>query len=421
MVGDTRRFVLENILSEKQVHHIVKQAVGADVWSLEGSDVRAATDGLAGFLGDHMRATLQVAVDGHVKDIHLFIKCIPMKNQPKAEFIDKNQYFKRERYMFQVLDEIRDDNDPKPWCPKAYIYTDSMIVMPDLAVEGYASCHYLHTLDYQHELFGVATLARFHAAFTNYETRKSIANGRPFNSNEECGSLLDEPAFCDSPFIKASAKLTANFLKAFSSKSYRNLPDLEQRLAKQYLVACDTIKEYKGTLNVLIHKDLWVNNMMFKYEDNILSNAMIVDFQLIRYTPPAFDLMTFMYLTTSRSFREKHEQEVFDQYFSVFSANLNDDSKRRMRDLGYDKESFLSWCERSRMFGVLEPATINPFILMHPKAAQVTFDDPETYERYVNEDRTEPVVAYAQQCGEYRERLLEISEEFVERYVLDEL
>lgn len=296
-----------------------------------------------------------------------------------------------------------------------------MIVMPDLAVEGYSSRNYLHTLDYQHELLGVATLARFHAAFTNYETRKSILNNRPYNSNEVCGSLLDEPAFCDSPFIKACAKLTANFLKAYSAKSYRNLPDLEAKLANQYLVACDTMKEYKDTLNVLIHKDLWVNNMMFKYNDNVLTNAIIVDFQLVRYGPPAFDLMAFMYLTTSKNFREKHEKEIYDKYFSVFSDNLTNDSKQRMKDLGYDKESFLYWCEQGRMFGVMEPAAIHPFILMHRKAAQATFDDPETYERYVNEDRTAPVLAYAQQCGVYRERILEIYEEFVERYVLNEL
>lgn len=110
MVGDRKQFSLESILSEKQVHHIVKQATGADVWSLQGCNVRAATDGLAGFLGEHMRAALRVSAGGHVKDIHLFIKCIPMSNKPKAEFIDSNNYFKRERYMFKVLDEIRDDN-----------------------------------------------------------------------------------------------------------------------------------------------------------------------------------------------------------------------------------------------------------------------------------------------------------------------
>lgn len=310
--------------------------------------------------------------------------------------------------------------DPNPWCPKAYIYTDSMIVMPDLAIEGYAPRHYLDTLDLQHELLGVATMARFHAAFTNYETKKSIAAKRPYNTNQELGSLLDEPTFCDSPWLRSCAKLTANYLKAFSLKSYRNLLDLESKLAKQYLVACATVAEYEETLNVLIHKDLWVNNIMFKYDNNLPTGAIIVDFQLIRYTPPAFDLMSFIYLTTSRRFREQYETEICDHYFSVFCNNLDDDSKRRIEDLGYDKKSFLHWCEQSRMFGVLEAAAIQPFTLMDPKTAQKTFDDPETYDKYINEDRTEPIVEYAKKCKVYRERFLEISEEFIETYILEQ-
>ncbi|CAH1638450.1 unnamed protein product [Spodoptera littoralis] len=421
MVGEvTSRVLLEDILSEKQVHHIVKQATGADTWALRASDVTPAADGMAGFLADHKRVRLDVAVDGEVKHIHLFIKRIPLNNQPKADLITNNNYFRREQFMFQVLEEIRDHNDPNPWCPKAYIYTDSVIVMPDLSVEGYASPYYLDTLDYEHLMLGMAALARFHAAFTNYETKKSIANNRPYNTNDEHGNLLTEPTFCDCPFMKSCAKLTANFLKTYSCKPYRNLPDLEAKIGKQNLVACDTMREWKGTLNVLIHKDLWVNNIMFKYQDNELVNAMIVDFQLIRYTPPAFDVMTFMYLTTSRSFREQYERKLCDRYFAVFCEHLDDESKRRVKKLGYDKESFLQWCEQSRMFGLLESVAIHPFVLMHPKVAQKTFDDPETYDRLVNEDRTEPVLAYAQQCARYRDRMLEVSEEFVERYVLSE-
>uniref|UniRef100_A0A2A4JSU1 CHK kinase-like domain-containing protein n=1 Tax=Heliothis virescens TaxID=7102 RepID=A0A2A4JSU1_HELVI len=422
MVGEaSRRISLENILSEKQVHHVVKQCVGADTWQLQACHVRAATDGLAGFLGQHLRATLQVAVDGHRKDIHLFIKCIPMNNGPKAEFIDSNNYFKREKYMFKLLEEIRDEKDPYPWCPKAYIYTDSMIVMPDLAVEGYTTRHYTETLDLPHMMLGAATLARFHAAFTNYETRQSIINNSPYNSNDVCGNLLSESTFCDSPFMRACAKVAANVLKVFSTKSYSMLPNLEEKLTEQFLVGCEGVKEWEGTLNVLIHKDLWVNNMMFKYEDNVPTNALILDFQLLRYAPPAFDLMSFVYLTTSRSFREKYEKQICDNYFTVFCANLDEDSKRRIKDLGYNRENFWLWCERARMFGLVEPAAIHPFILMDPKTAQKTFDDPETYDRVINEDRSEPVVQYASSCSAYRDRLLEVFEEFVDRYVINQL
>lgn len=106
----TRHILLEDILSEKQVHHIVKQSIGEDVWELKECKLKPAADGLAGFLADHMRGTLQVLVDGQEKKIHLFIKCIPISNQPKADFINGNKYFKREKMMFKILQEIRNDN-----------------------------------------------------------------------------------------------------------------------------------------------------------------------------------------------------------------------------------------------------------------------------------------------------------------------
>lgn len=111
MVGEViRRVALEDILSEKQVHHIVKRATGADTWALAASDVRPAADGMAGFLGDHKRVRLDVTVDGELKQIHLFVKRIPLNNQPKADLITNNNYFNREQFMFKVLEEIRDDN-----------------------------------------------------------------------------------------------------------------------------------------------------------------------------------------------------------------------------------------------------------------------------------------------------------------------
>lgn len=309
-------------------------------------------------------------------------------------------------------------SDPNPFCPKAYLYTDTMIVMPDLAPEGYTMQPYLETLDLPHLLVSAAAIARFHAAFTNYETKKIIKTKQVQDFAEMYGSLLEEPAFCDTPWMRASAKLSANLIKAFSTKPYRNMPDLESKFHKMYMVACGRVVYRKDTVNVLIHKDLWVNNIMFKHDNGTPTNAMILDYQLVRHVPPAVDVMTFIYLTTSRSFRADYEQSICDHYYSVYCDNLDKDSKDRIADLGYDRKSFLSWCEQVRMFGLLEAASIHPFILMEPKQAKVVFDDPDTYERYINEDRTEPVLEYAATCRQYRERCLEVTEEFLERYIL---
>ncbi|XP_075978356.1 uncharacterized protein LOC142978021 [Anticarsia gemmatalis] len=417
MGDDAKRLVLEKILDKDQISHILKEVIGEDVpWDLKGSEVRPAMDGIAGFLGDHMKALLHVDVQGVIKKVHLFLKCMPAC-KPKADFIKEKNFNMREKLMFSVLEEIC-QNGPKPFCAKAYIYTDSILVMPDLSHEGYTSRHYLETLDTNHIFVTATSIARFHAAFVNYETKKSINLKRAYNTFEEFGHLLTEATFVDSPWLKACSILSVNLLKKYSTKSYRNLPDLQSKLAKLHVKACESLKEYKDTLNILIHKDLWVNNIMFKYENDTPVNAVLVDYQCIRYAPPAFDIIAFLYLNTNRRFREEREKDVIDHYYSIFEDNLDDDSKKRLKSLHYDKNTFLNWCEEARMFGLMEAIGIYPFVLMDPKTAQKTFDDPTTFDKYVYEDRSEPVMAVADRCEMYRERNLEVNEEFIERYLL---
>lgn len=306
---------------------------------------------------------------------------------------------------------------PNPWCAKSYVNTDSLVVMPDLAAEGYILHPLLETLDLQHVLLTVTSIARFHAAFANYETNKTIDVNRPYDFYREFGHMLTETTFQDTPWVRTGAKLTANLLEAFSTK-YSKMPGLEEKLAKIYVKACESLDIAEGTLNVVVHKDLWINNILYKYEKGEPTNALLIDYQCARYGPPTFDLTAFLYLNTTRKFREENEGQVFDHYFETFSSALEDATKKRLDALGYDKEDFLSWCEKSRMFGAFEALAIFPQVLMDAKTAEQVFDDPETFMKIVEEDRSGPVVAYAEKYPAYRERNLQVSEEFVERYVV---
>lgn len=304
--------------------------------------------------------------------------------------------------------------DPKPWCAKALVYTESLLVMPDLRPQGYSVHSNLETLDLPHALTVAETVGRFHAAIANYETRCTKAGLTTIY--QQHAQVLEEPTFNDSPWLRCAAKLNANLLKIFSKKN-NDILDLESKLVKLYIQACDDLKEHKNTLNVLLHKDLWVNNMMFCYEKGVPVNALLIDFQCVRYGPPAFDMMAFLYLSTSRSFREQFELKVLKHYFAIFLKHVDEETKQRLRTLDYDEEQFLGWCEKARMFGAMVALSLFPYILMDPIRAQSTYDDPETYQRHLVEDRTPPVVAHCSESRVFKDRQMELSEEFVERYV----
>ncbi|XP_013170088.1 PREDICTED: uncharacterized protein LOC106119592 [Papilio xuthus] len=450
------------IFTEKQIHQIISKYLGerrAGGWQVIACDRQPASAGLAGFLGDHSRVTLHVKSDGLVKKIRLFVKTMPASNAPKAQFIDTNCYFKREAVALRLAEEMRGAEGPTPWTVRAYLCNERMVVMPDMAAQGYRTLHYCETLSLPHALLAAAALARFHAAFANYTAARTARDQSPYNFLQEYGNIMTEPTFCDSrPVLKAIAfkapedvcaeldscprRAGATSLNCkhslfhsihsrnsrtqahtcrtntFSNKFKQYPPNLEQRLAQRYLEACNTLAEHEGTLNVMLHKDMWVNNIMYKYEGDMPTNALLIDFQCLRYGPPAFDLMVFLYLTTEREFRERHEGEIIRHYFTVFSENLDEKTKLGLKVLKYDMEELVRWCEKSRMFGMFMALGIFPYVLMEPLAAQQTFDEAATFLRYCNEDRSGPVLAHCRRDPDYLRRQLHLTEEFVERYLI---
>lgn len=97
---------LQDILSEKQLEIILSKTakLGAKI---VGYDLKPATEGIAGFLADHLRLTLYIKED-LVKKIHLFIKSLPMNNQSKLDMITENNFNTREALIYQLFDEIDD-------------------------------------------------------------------------------------------------------------------------------------------------------------------------------------------------------------------------------------------------------------------------------------------------------------------------
>lgn len=101
---------LHQVLTDTQVHHILKQVLGKASWHLLRCDLHRAAEGLTGFLGDHYRATLHVRVGESMKTVQLFVKTMPQMNKNKASFIDKCNFFRREMLTFQVFENIGGDH-----------------------------------------------------------------------------------------------------------------------------------------------------------------------------------------------------------------------------------------------------------------------------------------------------------------------
>jgi aminoglycoside phosphotransferase (APT) family kinase protein len=66
--------------------------------------------------------------------------------------------------------------------------------------------------------------------------------------------------------------------------------------------------------NVLIHGDLWVNNILFRYSDGPV-DVRFVDFQLLHFTSPAIDLQYFFSTSPCEDVRENHLESLMKVQF----------------------------------------------------------------------------------------------------------
>ncbi|KAG5670236.1 hypothetical protein PVAND_000513 [Polypedilum vanderplanki] len=74
---------------------------------------------------------------------------------------------------------------------------------------------------------------------------------------------------------------------------------------------------------VICHGDCWINNMMFRYDDNGKPNEVcLFDFQLIRYASPVLDIIQYIFTSTTKALRDEFYDEFLDIYYETFSNFL---------------------------------------------------------------------------------------------------
>ena len=77
-----------------------------------------------------------------------------------------------------------------------------------------------------------------------------------------------------------------------------------------------------GVFQTMIHGDPWINNALFKFQNDQAIEIAMVDFQIVRITSPVVDLAYLLMTGTRPVLRQKHEQEWLRIYFDQFSKDL---------------------------------------------------------------------------------------------------
>uniref|UniRef100_A0A182QAW3 CHK kinase-like domain-containing protein n=1 Tax=Anopheles farauti TaxID=69004 RepID=A0A182QAW3_9DIPT len=170
--------------------------------------------------------------------------------------------------------------------------------------------------------------------------------------------------------------------------------------------------------SVVVHRDLWFNNIMFKYDptDKLRkepTDCVLIDFQLARYLPPCVDYLCALYLLTDRKHREQYEKIYEEYYYQSLQAKLKafdiDGSKI------LSKDQFKLSLNHYRLLGLVWTGVLHGFVNF-PKGVldKLHHEDPDTYTRMSMKDRDDFALTYYDTDDYYRQRFDDVVTELLQ-------
>jgi hypothetical protein len=195
-----------------------------------------------------------------------------------------------------------------------------IIVLEDVVPRGFTPSTERLVLDYDHCAVALRKLARFHAIFygmKKLETSRFRAMVKNIRARNWGQSSPEDMNY----FFKTISYRGVNYLESRKEMDQTTLDRLKNRLehAGQHVV---DLTEPKEPLAVLCHGDFCRNNILFRYDSGKPCDAVLCDFQDVKYASPAIDLSLFMYLNTSSELRNQHWDDLFGEYHTTLARTL---------------------------------------------------------------------------------------------------
>ncbi|XP_055549832.1 uncharacterized protein LOC129732725 [Wyeomyia smithii] len=186
-----------------------------------------------------------------------------------------------------------------------------VIVFKDLSPLGYVMVDRLEGLDEVHTKMSLKLMAKMHASSLKLaEIRPKIFDGY------KTGMMTRETDAFYPMFYSNLDALTEEINSWGSDWHYytTKLRQLRPHFVEQGLKVFD--HQCEDDLRVLVHGDLWINNLLFKYDaSGSPIDVILLDFQFCCYSTPIIDLCYFFFTSTKDAIRQNHFEEYVQYYY----------------------------------------------------------------------------------------------------------
>ncbi|KAG5675464.1 hypothetical protein PVAND_005366 [Polypedilum vanderplanki] len=209
-----------------------------------------------------------------------------------------------------------------PRCLRVESDPYEIIMLEDLKALGYEMRKRRFGLNFLETKLALSKLAKFHAASAIfYESGNEV-----HPCLDKSKQIVEQPP--DSPIYKAFDNLYQKFLSSVKALnvSKRVVDKISkwnmQKMMDSFLVPCTPLK---CGFKVLNHGDNWLNNIMFKKDDNENSfDALLLDYQMSYIGSPNADLMFMLFSSVHDDVKIKHFDEILDHFYNELINSLKE-------------------------------------------------------------------------------------------------
>ncbi|KAK4884226.1 hypothetical protein RN001_000497 [Aquatica leii] len=203
------------------------------------------------------------------------------------------------------------------------------IILENMIVKEFQVCKRDVALDYNHALLLIKEIGRLHAlSFAIRDQypqifKKILSTLKEVEFNDQCCSH-------NRNLLHAVFPQCINSLHAIKDKiALQQYKKLEKVFFEKTQKSVD--RKSSEPYAVVTHCDVWTSNLLYKYNElNLPSEVCLVDWQLVKISSPVSDISQIMFVCIDKETRDKHYQELINEYYTSFSSFL--------RELGSDPD-----------------------------------------------------------------------------------
>jgi len=219
---------------------------------------------------------------------------------------------------------------------------DGILLLENVTKRGYKLYDKRSVLPLDHFLLAMSDLAHFHGRWLVYRWQSEagkLGEGAwtPTYLKKCLNTQKRAPRFVYKKLLSATRKTMLKILEL------ENMTEYSDRVRKFFNVTARAqLDQFMGEVSTPVdtccHGDFWSNNILYKYDENDkVESTMLIDFQLINYGHPAYDVLYLLYISSDIEFRDAHMETCLEHYWKTFSVYLE---KHGPEDLKYSWSDF---------------------------------------------------------------------------------